>query len=151
MGKQLDFSPTIAMLQLYGIDHRRPRMHFYLPNKRGKMVLTYDKVNHQTDITWDNVLIGKLSDKGVLTITQLGQMWPDWVEFGKPFLFALLQDPLQAAKSSAALSGICTFCGAELTDDRSKQAGYGPVCAENFNLPWGDKQPLPNDLTELFK
>lgn len=31
----------------------------------------------------------------------------------------------------------CVFCGKELTDDRSKDAGYGPTCANNYNLPWG--------------
>ena len=34
--------------------------------------------------------------------------------------------------------GSCCYCAAALTDERSLEAGYGPVCAENYNLNWGD-------------
>jgi hypothetical protein len=33
--------------------------------------------------------------------------------------------------------GFCIFCGIYLEDDRSVQAGYGPVCARNRGLAWG--------------
>lgn len=33
----------------------------------------------------------------------------------------------------------CVYCSTELTDDRSITAGYGPTCAENYGLPWGNK------------
>ena len=32
----------------------------------------------------------------------------------------------------------CVFCSLALTDDRSITAGYGPVCATNYGLPWGE-------------
>lgn len=31
----------------------------------------------------------------------------------------------------------CCFCNSALTDPRSKEVGYGPVCAANWGLPWG--------------
>ena len=31
----------------------------------------------------------------------------------------------------------CEFCSRELKDDTSINAGYGPVCAQKRNLPWG--------------
>lgn len=31
----------------------------------------------------------------------------------------------------------CVFCIRELTDQRSVDAGYGPICASKYNLPWG--------------
>lgn len=34
--------------------------------------------------------------------------------------------------------GFCCNCGADLTDDRSLAAGYGPVCARNNGWAWGD-------------
>jgi len=37
------------------------------------------------------------------------------------------------------LHGICCFCAKDLTDDRSIEVGYGPVCAKKHHLPWGDK------------
>ncbi len=32
----------------------------------------------------------------------------------------------------------CCFCARELSDARSRFAGYGPTCAENYGLPWGE-------------
>ena len=40
------------------------------------------------------------------------------------------------------LYGVCIYCSRTLTDDRSKGAGYGPVCAAKHNLPWGDETAL---------
>lgn len=33
--------------------------------------------------------------------------------------------------------GNCVFCGLELSDERSVTAGYGQVCADRRDLPWG--------------
>jgi hypothetical protein len=50
-----------------------------------------------------------------------------------------VDDPIGAAKFYAAQSGRCSFCGTTITTDESLTVGYGPVCAENYGLPWGDK------------
>lgn len=34
-------------------------------------------------------------------------------------------------------TGVCMFCARDLTDDRSIEVGYGPVCAGQRDLPWG--------------
>lgn len=49
----------------------------------------------------------------------------------------LAKDPYRTAKAMAKLLGVCMYCGQRLSDDRSKSAGYGPVCADNWGLPWG--------------
>ena len=36
------------------------------------------------------------------------------------------------------VTGACVFCSRTLTDERSIAVGYGPVCAENHALPWGE-------------
>lgn len=46
-------------------------------------------------------------------------------------------DPAATAKAYATATATCCMCGIGLTDDRSVTAGYGPVCAENWGLPWG--------------
>jgi hypothetical protein len=47
----------------------------------------------------------------------------------------------QLAVAFAHKTSTCMFCCRELTDERSdpKQGGmgYGPVCADNYGLPWG--------------
>ena len=49
----------------------------------------------------------------------------------------LSKDPAGAAKVYGLETGVCCFCGIELTDKRSISAGYGPICADKWGLPWG--------------
>jgi len=49
-------------------------------------------------------------------------------------LVGVAADPDKAAKSYAAVMNRCCFCGKDLTDDGSVEAGYGPVCAEKWGL-----------------
>lgn len=54
-------------------------------------------------------------------------------------LKSLAEDPVKVASAHGHLTGNCCFCNSALTDDRSTQVGYGPVCAKNYGLPWGAK------------
>lgn len=51
----------------------------------------------------------------------------------------LSENPVAAAQRYAALTGNCCFCNLPLTDERSTTAGYGPICAGHYGLPWGDR------------
>lgn len=58
-------------------------------------------------------------------------------------------DPLRTAKAMSKRLGACMYCGSRLTDPRSKDVGYGPTCATNYGLPWGDgakAEPLPSKV-----
>jgi len=46
-------------------------------------------------------------------------------------------DPAGVGKLQGALTGSCCFCGRDLETRESVGAGYGPVCAKHFGLPWG--------------
>ena len=48
-------------------------------------------------------------------------------------------DPAGVAAAHGHRTGACCFCGRELTTPESTAAGFGPVCAKNFGLPWGKK------------
>ena len=54
------------------------------------------------------------------------------------FLEKFEADPASVAAHEGHESGSCCFCAQELTDERSLHVGYGPICAGNFGLPWGD-------------
>lgn len=47
-------------------------------------------------------------------------------------------NPVIAASIWGRKMGRCCFCGLELTDERSVAVGYGPICADNWGLPWGE-------------
>jgi len=49
-------------------------------------------------------------------------------------LNSLSQNPAKAAKEYGVLTGCCVFCNSKLTDEKSTAAGFGPVCAKNWNL-----------------
>jgi Family of unknown function (DUF6011) len=55
-------------------------------------------------------------------------------------LRAFACDPAGQATVYGKATGQCCFCGQELTDPRSVAMGYGPICAEHFGLPWGEKK-----------
>ena len=49
------------------------------------------------------------------------------------------RSPFSLAIADGKLSGRCCFCSLPLTDARSTEKGYGPICAQNWGLPWGEK------------
>jgi hypothetical protein len=52
-------------------------------------------------------------------------------------LSELIAAPQATLASHGKQLGACCYCGTELTDERSVQAGYGPTCAKKWGLPWG--------------
>ena len=52
-------------------------------------------------------------------------------------LVRLGSDPATVAAEHGKLTGSCSFCRQPLSDERSTEVGYGPVCAKHFGLPWG--------------
>lgn len=53
-------------------------------------------------------------------------------------LIDLALDPAGAASAYGKITGSCCFCALDLTDARSIAVGYGPTCADNYGLPWGE-------------
>lgn len=52
-------------------------------------------------------------------------------------LDGLEENPQAFAAENGKESGQCCFCSLPLTDERSVKAGYGPICAGHYGLPWG--------------
>jgi hypothetical protein len=55
-----------------------------------------------------------------------------------PGLARFAADPARVASESGRLTGRCCFCNKGLTDERSTEVGYGPICAKHYDLPWGE-------------
>ncbi len=43
-----------------------------------------------------------------------------------------------APEQTAITQLAAALCGLDLTDERSTSAGYGPICAGKYGLPWGE-------------
>jgi hypothetical protein len=52
-------------------------------------------------------------------------------------LRAFAADPAAVAAQHGQITKSCCFCNKNLTHPASRTVGYGPDCAENFGLPWG--------------
>lgn len=48
----------------------------------------------------------------------------------------VIQDPVYFSKVYGQKTGNCCFCGRKLENHISVYHGYGPICADNFGLPW---------------
>lgn len=51
-------------------------------------------------------------------------------------LAALALDPIKTTSALGRKTGKCCFCNTKLTDGRSTHHGYGPTCAQKWDLPW---------------
>jgi hypothetical protein len=60
----------------------------------------------------------------------------------------ILANPIEETKLQGQKFGNCCFCGLELTNKSSLIAGYGPICAEKWGLPWGIKEEEENNGLE---
>ncbi len=50
--------------------------------------------------------------------------------------------PAKGAAVYGTETGSCCFCRKELTTKESLSAGYGPICAGRYGLPWGEVETL---------
>jgi len=57
-------------------------------------------------------------------------------------LEAFAADPAGVAAVYGRKTGSCCFCSRELTDGRSIEVGYGPVCADRYGLSWGEAKAV---------
>jgi hypothetical protein len=81
----------------------------------------------------DNVWYGRVEPSGAWIGGRDAS--PDVLEL----LRAFAADPQGVATAYGRETGECCFCQAELTDERSVLQGYGPICAQRYSLPWGDR------------
>ena len=58
-------------------------------------------------------------------------------ELIQKFLNELCEDPKSYAANHGHMHNKCCFCNLGLTDPKSVQWGYGPVCAKNWHMPHG--------------
>lgn len=83
--------------------------------------------------TPENVWFGRINRKGEWETT--GKAHPRAVAF----LTAFAAAPRETAEKYGKRTGFCCFCNRPLKDERSTNVGYGPVCADHFAMPWGNK------------
>lgn len=81
----------------------------------------------------ENVWYGRVTQDGAFT---RGRDCTDEIQ---ALIERFAEQPAEIAAEYGRLTGQCCFCGRHLEDERSTATGYGPICAEHWGLPWGDR------------
>jgi hypothetical protein len=81
---------------------------------------------------WPNrVVLARVTADGGVHATR------DWTVEVQAATRAVADNPVAALALHGVATGCCCFCARDLTTAESRSAGYGPICAERFGLPWG--------------
>ena len=83
----------------------------------------------------DNKWYGRVTKDGVWTPSSA--VTPELRTLIARTLTKFSEDPKSAAMSYGHQSSNCCFCNKQLDTTESVSAGYGPVCASKWGLPWG--------------
>lgn len=130
---------VIALLKRGGERLKNPKITIDFPSF-GTVVLNLAKDHHKVPGS-----VNVVSTGGYGNNTFYGRVMPDGTFKGTRFaspaletgLRQLATSPAETAAAHGHHTGQCCFCNRKLTDDNSTAVGYGPVCAENYNLPYG--------------
>lgn len=147
----VDMSALMTLFQRAGTHLRNPRITLGIPvNRPGNTIASG---NPFTSVTLK--LMTRGANPGSISIQTGG--WPNGIWYGRvepngrlvrsrvmteavmELVRELAADPVAAALRYASLTGQCCFCNLPLSTPESTTAGYGPVCAQHYGLPWGTR------------
>ena len=148
-------APAVEDLNLHGIVDLLDRAAAAgqgKPLKNPKIVVSIDGVDIKLSLAGDRarkpgtVNVTDLGSYGNNTwygrILRDGKLEPsrNMTEAVRERLIALNVNPVGFAAEYGRLTGNCCFCNSGLKTPESTEAGYGPTCADNWGLPWGNKR-----------
>lgn len=104
-------------------------------NRNGKINITNGKgFNHP-----NNVWYGAIKTNGQIQFRRLtGPQAMAEFDLIEQTLKQFNDNPPAFAQMQGHKTGACMYCGRKLDNAQSVTAGYGPICASKFGLPWGD-------------
>lgn len=101
-------------------------------NSRGQINITNGKRYGTPENQW----FGKINNVRSCATLVAGRNWPTQLD---GILAKFANDPAKHMGTLGILTDHCQFCGKQLSNEHSMFHGYGPTCAENYGLPWGDE------------
>lgn len=136
----LDLASLRAMMDRAGSRLKYPKIRFTLPDGPLCVARAGDASRAPGSITvtdggryGSNTFYGRVHTDGRWEPSRSSA--PAWVEDA---LRELSADAVAFTGAYGRKTGNCCFCNRELSTAASLAVGYGPVCADNYGLPWGD-------------
>ena len=151
----IDASAIIALFAMASNHIKYPAIDFYT-ERTG--VVQFKRVNSGANEGCVNItnglryqdperqFYGRVQTDGTL---KLGWGMSDSAIAIRDLIDAFAKNPSGVVAAHGKSKGACVICGNALTDDRSTAAGYGPTCAKNWGLPWGQTTILPTDAPDV--
>jgi hypothetical protein len=136
-----DLQAIYGLFQKAGKNLKFPKIRLLTPNLINVVLAprTAGGINVTNGVRYghpDSRFFGRIEENGSFNTRTA----PEEV---KLLLQRFAADPAGVAAEYGKLAGACCFCGMELTDERSIHVGYGPTCAGNYGLPWGERPTEP--------
>jgi hypothetical protein len=134
---KIDMSGIVSLFDTASKHLKRPSIvlateaqHLRL-NRAGETARFPDTINviRESDREW----LGRVHLDGRFEVSKRSGVDPQTLI---PHLQHFAADPVTGAKESARLTGKCCFCNTRITDERSTNVGYGPICAKRFGLKY---------------
>jgi Family of unknown function (DUF6011) len=128
-------TPNIAEMLFKPTKLKSPKIVFQVND--GKIAFLQHRNSTETFVIIFN---NGQSRKVVGYITKQGEckIYPQMPTSCQVTLDEFESSPLVFVSEYGKRTGACCFCRLSLKDERSVKAGYGPICAKHYHLPWGE-------------
>lgn len=152
-------TPRIVSLFKLALENgvEKPTIHLSLPEEAGRIVLRFGYSRDGVARIFINDRDRKVLYRGVKRGASYGAIALEAGVFvaskyaDKALVSLVLStlasfelDPQKVGAMEGHATGQCCFCGLKLKTAASVAAGYGPTCANNFGLPWGEGDAKQN-------
>lgn len=152
-----EFSSIIALFDTAKSSLKRPKIRFEIP-AIGEIRLSVAGPNSRSpgaiNVTdgrpfGDNTWYGRVTRDGEFILNpRCDNVQQKTIA---EFLRLFAKNPSLLASTYGRKTGNCCFCGRFLTDERSVYIGYGPICADHYQLPWGERPPHDHQDSEAIE
>jgi hypothetical protein len=148
-GFTIDLSKIVNMMESAGQKLKRPKVSLQTANNIKVRITRSGGKIYLNEAGFGSRFWGSIESNGALTLTKTGKQYATEIE---NLLVEFAKDPVTVARNYGKLMGSCCFCSLPLNTEESLHAGYGPVCAEHFHLPWGEKvNPAPDKFVNVVE
>lgn len=148
-----EFKSIVGMLDTASENLKKPAIVLHFPGHAVRLSLiradhhSYPKHVWVASANYGGAFYGRIDRDGVFHPNKN-------LALGVPsalldLLKSFAANPLEEAAKNGKLTGKCCFCNRTLTDEKSTEVGYGPVCAGKYGLAWGGKDAKPATIGSI--
>lgn len=133
-GEAGPFASVPELLERASKEYHEPKITFRSPRGQKVKLCWKGPSGHPVTVFLGRKNVGVFARRGAMRLTHEAPI--GLVQALKD----LAHDPVAFLAERGREEGECSFCRRALTDERSLEVGYGPICAQRYGLAWGENQ-----------